>query len=334
VIGVSRESIIKALSTRNLIIIITVAFGILPVLLGFNRYYVYLATQVVIFTSMVLAWNIIGGYAGQLDLAAAAYMGLGGAITGLLLCYYHLTPWIGMIVGALAAVGLAVAIGYPTFRYGLREVWYALSTISLVLILQRIYWLIYGTTEEYISEYIPYRWSVLYLRFDRYEPYYYLGVAILLVTLWVNITIRRSKLGYYLRAISEDEDAAEALGIDVRRYKLYALMIYAAIVGLVGGLYITTTGIITYRLFDPDYSLSVAVAGIIGGLGSIPGALIAGVILKTVEEYLRATFGAVILGLHLMIYGILLVAVSVSKPEGLAAIFTYIEKKLLKKGSG
>jgi len=307
---------------------------LIPVILGFNQYNVYLATQVVIVAIMVTAWNIIGGYAGQLDLAASAYLALGGAIAGLLLVFYKITPWIGMPLGALTAVGLAIVVGYPTFRFGLREVWYALATAALVVILQRAYWLIYGTTEIYIATEVPYTWSWLYLRFNRYEPYFYLAAIVLIFVIWLNMKIEKSKLGYYLKAIRDDEEAAEALGIDVRRCKLYALMIYAAILGFTGGIFVSTMGIISFRMFDPWLGIVIAVMGIVGGLGSLQGALAAAFILRTIEEYLRGELGAIIPGLHLIIYGILLVAVAVLKPEGLAAIIRYFQLKMKSKLQG
>ena len=131
------------------LVVVAIIFSLVPIALGFNAYYVYLAAQIVLMAIMVLAWNIIGGYAGQLDLAATAYLGMGGAVAGLLLTFYGITPWVGVPLGALAAIGLAVLVGYPTFRFGIKEVWYALLTASLVVIVQRVFWLIYGSTEIY-----------------------------------------------------------------------------------------------------------------------------------------------------------------------------------------
>ncbi|OYT51177.1 MAG: hypothetical protein B6U73_02515 [Desulfurococcales archaeon ex4484_204] len=313
------------------IIAIAIALALIPLVLGYNMYYVYLAAQVVLVTIMVLAWNIIGGYAGQLDLASSGYMALGGAVSGLLLAFYNVTPWLGMPLGALTAAGLAFLMGYPTFRFGVKEVWYALSTAALVVILQRVFWLIYGSTEIYMP---IHRWSWYHLRFSRYEPLYYMLVVILLVTLWLNIRIKNSKLGYYLTAIGEDELAAEALGIDTRRYKLYALLIYASILGFVGGIYVNLTSIVSFRMFDPWLGIVVAVMGIIGGLGSIAGVFMAAVILRTLEEYLRSMFGATIPGIHLLIYGLLLIVVGVLKPEGFAGFLKYFRRRLARGGSG
>ena len=318
--------------------LLAIILGLVPPALGFNIYYVLLATIALSVTVMVAAWNIIGGYAGQLDLAAPVYFVIGSFVTTHLLVFYHIIPWIGILVGALVAVALAIVLGYPTFRFGVKEVWYALLTAALVVIMQRIAWFIMtsyyfpilGSNEVYISQYIPEDanpWLYLYFPMN-YTIYYYIFLALLVFTVWVNLKIKRSKLGYYLAAIREDELAAEALGIDVRRYKLYALMIYAAILGVAGGFHIMMIGILAYKNFDPWLGIVIAVMGIVGGLGSIEGAVMSGLILRTIEEWLRSSFGAVIPGIHYLIYGIIIIVVAILKPEGLAAVINYVKKKL------
>ncbi len=307
------------------IIVFALILSTVPALLRFNTYYVYLATDIILIASLVASWNIIGGYAGQLDLAASAYMALGAVVTGNLLAFYGLTPWLGIPIGVLIALGVAVAVGYPTFRFGIKEVWYALLTAALVVILSRIYWLIYGSTETYLP---TYEWSWFYLRFNRYEPFYYMLVVMLAIVLWINYRIRYSKLGYYLNAIREDELAAEALGIDVRRYKLYALMIYATLASIIGGIYVCITGVVGYRNFDPWLGITTAVMGIVGGLGSVEGAVMSGMILRTLEDYLRGTIGSQYPGSHLLVYGIILIVVGVLKPEGLASLIEYVKKRI------
>lgn len=307
------------------IIVFAIMLSLVPLILRFNTYYVYLAADVVLIAALVASWNIIGGYAGQLDLAASAYMAIGAVVTGNLLAFYGVSPWVGIPLGVLLALCVAIAIGYPTFRFGVKEVWYALLTASLVVILSRIYWLIYGSTETYLP---TYQWSWYYLRFSRYEPYYYMLVIMLAVVLWVNYKIKNSKLGYYLAAIREDELAAEALGIDIRKYKLYALMIYATLASIIGGIYVCLTGVVGYRTFDPWLGIVVAVMGIVGGLGSVEGAIMAAIILRALEDYLRGTIGAQYPGSHLLVYGVLLIIVGILKPEGLASVIEYFKKKI------
>ena len=318
--------------------LLAIVLGLIPPALGFNIYYVLLAAISLSVTIMVAAWNIIGGYAGQLDLAAPVYFVVGSFVTTHLLVFYHVIPWVGIAAGALVTVVLAIILGYPTFRFGIKEVWYALLTAALVVIMQRIAWFIMtsyyypilGSNEVYISQYIPKDanpWLYLYFPMN-YTIYYYIFLALLVFTVWLNLRIKRSKLGYYLAAIREDELAAEALGIDVRRYKLSALMIYAAILGVAGGFHIMMIGILAYKNFDPWLGIVIAVMGIVGGLGSIEGAVMSGLMLRTIEEWLRSSFGAIIPGIHYLIYGVIIIIVAVLKPEGLAAVINYVKEKL------
>jgi len=317
---------------------LAVILGLIPPLLGFNMYYVLITAIALSVTVMVSAWNIIGGYAGQLDLAAPVYFVIGSFITTHLLVFYGIVPWVGIVLGALAAVAVAFILGYPTFRFGVKEVWYALLTAALVVMMQRIAWFIMtsyyfprlGSNEVYISRYIPKDanpWLYLYFPMN-YTVYYYIFLALLLVTVWVNLKVRESRLGYYLAAIREDELAAEALGIDVRKYKLYALMIYAAILGIAGGFHVMMIGILAYKNFDPWLGIVIAVMGIVGGLGSIEGAVISGLTLRVIEEILRSTLGAVVPGIHYLIYGIVLIVVAVLRPGGLATVVDRVKERL------
>jgi len=296
--------------------------GLIPYALSFNQYYILIALQIVVLAGVALSWNIIGGYAGQLDLASFAYLGLGGIIATELMIKYNVTPWIGMFIGALSAVGLAFLIGYPLFRFGIREVWYALSTAALVVIIHELSLLVLGPYDYYI----PPVEGWYYLRFRTWENVYYVSIVFLAAVIAINLWIGRSKLGYYLKAIREDELAAEAIGINVRKYKLLALLIYAALVGFIGYIYVVSQRTYSYKTFSGPMSTYIAIVGIVGGLGSVSGILLASVILKLAEEYLRATFGGTLPGLHYLAYGLLLIIIGVLRPEGLATITNRISK--------
>jgi len=292
--------------------------GGIPPMLRFNNYYLLLATLILLYTTMVSAWNIIGGFAGQVDLAAGAYHGIGIFVTGLLLIFYGVTPLLGIFLGGAVAALLALGIGYPTFRFGLREVWYALSSLALVVILYKLFLVwesVGGTIERYLPK-VGFSW--LYLSFPgNYTYYYFMSALLLVATIAINIRIRYSRLGYYLLAIRENEEAAEMLGIDVRRYKLYALTIYSFIVGLTGGIFVLMLGYVHPVLFDSWISIQTALLGIVGGLGSIAGGPIIAVVLLAVAEYLRVQFGGYIPGLHQIIFAIILMLIVLFKPGGI-----------------
>ncbi|MCD6323778.1 MAG: branched-chain amino acid ABC transporter permease [Desulfurococcales archaeon] len=303
--------------------------ALVPFAINFDMYYLLILSTALLYGVYVVAWNIIGGYAGQLDLAAFAYIGLGGIVAAELFTIYGVTPWVGMFVGAGVAMILAAAIGYPTFRFGIKDVWYALMSAALVVILNNIFHLpeLLGSLDHYL----PSKYGWMYLRFPTYENLYWFVTVTLVVAMLINLKISHSKTGYYLRAIREDELAAEALGIDVRKYKLLALMMYAGILGFMGYVSIVIQGTYSYHTFDSPNSITIAIMGIIGGLGSIAGAFTSAVTLKIIGEYLRSTLGASIPGIHLLIYGLLLIIVGIFKPDGLAGVWVSLKKKFVKK---
>lgn len=298
-----------------------IPLAVFPTIISYNNYFLNVGTFIVIYATIVAAWNIIGGFAGQLDLGAGAYMGVGIFTTGILLLWWNITPIIGIFISGLAAAALGVIIGYPTFRFGIREVWYALSSLALVSILQKIF-LVWEEVAGPVERRLPYFAASLYhLRFYNYAIYFYMALALLAITLILNVKIRYTKTGYYLLAIRENEEAAEMLGVDVRKYKLIALMIYSFIVGITGGIFVLIAGYYHPTLFDPWISIQTAILGIVGGLGAIFGAPLTALIILTIAEYLRFTLGGIIQGLHLIIYAIILILVVLFKPEGLSEFF-------------
>jgi branched-chain amino acid transport system permease protein len=151
-------------------------------------------------------------------------------------------------------------------------------------------------------------------------PYFYIMLVMLVVVIFINHRIRNSKLGYSLLALGEDEDAAEVLGVDARSNKLKALMIYAFIVGVVGGLYACLYGFLHPSFFSVTFSTETAILGIVGGLGFTFGPVLAAVFLVSFREYLRASLGGGMEGLYLVVYAVILILVALFQPRGLAPL--------------
>ena len=291
---------------------------LVPVLIRRNQYYMVLVTTVLLYGVLATAWNIIGGMGGQLDLAAGAYLGLGAYTAGTLLLKWNVSPWLGMIVGGLVATGFAALVGLPLFRFGVTEVWYALSSSALVEVLRVLFQMwegVGGPTERYL----PYHaWSLYHMRIASYAPFYYILLAMLLIALFVNRRISSSKLGYYLFALGENEDAAEVLGVDARACKLKALMIYAFMVGAAGGVYACLYGFLHPNFFSGPISTETAILGIVGGMGITYGPLVAAVLLVSFREFLRASLGGQLEGLYLAVYAAILILIALFRPQGIA----------------
>jgi branched-chain amino acid transport system permease protein len=293
---------------------------LLPLLFRNSAYSMILLTTIILYGVLTTAWNIIGGMAGQLDLAAGAYLGLGAFTSGTLLIRWNVTPWAGMIAGGIVAVLFAVVVGFPLFRFHIREVWYALSSAALVEVL-RVVFLMWENVGGPVERFLPFHtFSLYHLRFASYMPYYYIMLGLLVIALLINRRIRRTRLGYYLLSLGDDEDAAEVLGVDARAYKLRALVIYAFIVGVTGSIYACLFGFIHPQLFSSPMSMEVAILGIVGGMGIPFGPLLASVILVSLREFLRASIGGRLESLYMAIYAIVLIVIALFKPKGLAVL--------------
>ncbi|MBC7227514.1 MAG: branched-chain amino acid ABC transporter permease [Thermoflexales bacterium] len=316
------------------LILLTALLGaalLLPLAIRSNQYALVLLTTILLYGVLATAWNIIGGLAGQLDLAAGAYLGLGAFTTGTLLIRWNVSPWLGMILGGLVAVGFALIVGYPLFRFGVKEVWYALSSAALVEVL-RVTFLIWSQVGGPVERYLPYHeWSLYHLRFATYLPFFYIMLGMLVLALLVNHWIRQSRLGYYLMALGENEEAAEVLGVNTQSCKLEALAIYAFIVGVTGGIYACMYGFIHPNFFSGPMSTEVAILGIVGGLGVTYGPVMAAILLVSVRELLRAQLGGQLEGLYLVVYSVVLILIALFRPQGLGPLVRQAYGRLLSR---
>lgn len=303
---------------------------LLPALLQFNDYYLFLISLILLYTVIVMAWYFIGGLGGQLDLGAGAYHGLGAIITGYLMVYYAVSGWIGLILSGLAAMALAFIVGYPSFRFGLREVWYALASLGLVLILQKIF-LLWPEVAGPLERYIEYReLDPLFMRAGPKWFYYYVTLTLFAITMYIAYRVKKGRLGLYLACLRENEEAAEMLGIDTRKYKMRALLIYSFITALTGGIYASMVGFYHPILFDPWIGIQTVTISIVGGLGHYWGPPLTSVILLSLAEYLRITFGGTIPGLHQVIFGGILLFAILFRPIGLGPYLESLWRKGVK----
>jgi branched-chain amino acid transport system permease protein len=262
-----------------------------------------------------VAWNILGGYAGQISLGHAAFFGCGAYVSTTLLAAYGLSPWLGMLAGAAAAALLSIAIGGPCFR--LRGHYFAMATIAVGEIVQAVV-----TNSESLGGavglYLPLEEKGLWgFTFKTKLPYHYIALGLLVLTLLVNRTVVRSHVGYYLRAIKDDPDAARSVGVPLARYKLVAIALSSALTAMGGTLYAQKE-----LYIDPGSTLStalsirVALAAILGGVGNLFGPVLGALILTAIEDLSRIAFGGTGRGTDLVVYGLVIIGVALFKPEG------------------
>ncbi len=274
---------------------------------------------VLLYATLGTAWNILGGYAGQISFGHAVFFGT-GAYVSTLVVGAGLSPWIGMLAGALVAAGLAIVIGLPTFR--LAGHYFAIATIVVGEIVETVVRNTdaLGGARGLMPPILPS--GIANLEFHETRvPYFYVALALYAVALISTWLVERRRVGYYLRAIREDEQAARSVGVSVLRYKLAAAALSAALAALAGTLYAQ------YVLFiDPDsvfslaLSIRIALIPILGGAGRSYGPLIGAIVLVPLQEVTRFQFGGTGQGADLVIYGGLIVLLSVLQPGGLAAV--------------
>jgi branched-chain amino acid transport system permease protein len=266
------------------------------------------------------AWNVAGGYAGQVSLGHSAFFGLGAYGAALLGTRWDLSPWIGLAVGAVVATATGLVIGYLSNR--LRGPYFVLATIafSQVLLLGASRWRGFTAGSEGIP--VPFRpgfWT-LGIADKRVWVWLMLGLAVLVYL--VQRYLERSRRGYQLAAVREDEDAALSLGVPARRLKVAAIAASAALTAMTGALWAQYVGFVDpFYVFSVDISVRFALAAIIGGLGVALGPFLGALLVTTVETYLRAQFGGIgagLVGIYLIIYGAALVLMMRFAPQGLA----------------
>jgi branched-chain amino acid transport system permease protein len=275
---------------------------------------------ILLWGSLSAAWNVAGGYAGQVSLGHAAFFGIGTYGAALMSVRGH-NPWLGLAMGMALSVGAGAVIGYLSNR--LRGPYFALSTIAFAEVLKIVASRWRGFTSGSEGVPVPFRpgFSTLGL---GHVAWLYLVLAVALLCYALQVYLERSRAGYQLAGVREDEDAAEALGIATRRLKVGAVVASAALTSLGGSLWAQYVGFVDpSHVFSIDLSVRFALNAIIGGMGTALGPFVGSVLITTLETYLRATFSGVkagFTGIYLIIYGVVLILIVRFAPEGLTGV--------------
>jgi branched-chain amino acid transport system permease protein len=288
--------------------------GIAPLL---SIYAQHIFVLVALYGAVALAWNILGGMAGQMSLGHALFVGAGAYVSTALYLKFAVSPWIGLVVAAMLGGLLGALMGYTVFRRKLSGVYFALVTLAVaemaLHIVSNVSFL--GAANGLA---IPSKPDFVNFQFSSKLGFCYAALGVLAVVSVTILAIDRSRLGYVFLAIRENERSAAALGIDVVQGKVIAAAISGALAALVGPVYAN------YVLFiDPESVLGVPLSidallfSFVGGLGSLFGPLIGAVVLVPLTELLRSLLGGRLAGVHLIVYGVILILVMRLAPQGL-----------------
>lgn len=313
-VGVSHGSAVYRWPTRLFLVLLLAAVVLFPFFEKSPSHQNFVIL-VLMAAQLGVAWNIIGGYAGQISLGQVAFYGLGAYTSTLLFTKFGINPWIAIPIGGLLAAFISLAVGWSCFR--LKGHYFAMATIAVSEIIQIVFtnWDFAGAA---VGLNLPMEGGWKFLIFADKEPYYYIALALLLITLGVNYAIEKSYLGYYLRAIKDEPDAAQSLGVNLSLYKQIAFAISSFFTALGGSLYAHKELYIDPgSVLHTGLSIKMALVSILGGVGTLSGPVIGATVLTFIEEGTRMLFGGSGKGTDLIIYATLIVVIAVYYPAGI-----------------
>lgn len=293
----------------------------LPLFPGIPFYYLQVGILIFWYAMLGTSWSIAGGYGGMHSIGHAAFVGAGAYTSTLLYVHYDLSPWLGMVAGMAVAVLLAMLVGYPCFRFGIRGDYFALVTVALGQVAYEVANGATGLTRGSQGIPLPYAGASPWeFQFAQRSTFYYVAMAMWLVVLVVAYRVRRGGLGSQLVAVRDDEVAAARGGIDVSGRKLTALALSAAIAAAAGTFYAQFILFIDPgSVFGITLSVQIVLMAVLGGMNSYLGATVGALLLVPLSQYLSTSLGG-LPGVDLAIYGAVLVVLVLYMPFGILGL--------------
>jgi len=276
------------------------------------------------------AWNIVGGYAGQVSVGHSMFFGFGAYTPLVLYTLWGWPPIAGIPIGIVLSIGLAIVIGMPTFR--LTGHYFSMATIAVAELIRIFFgtWDLVGAAIGLQGPAVAR--SFWDLTFRSELPYYYMFLGVLGILLVTTAMLERRRFGFYLRAIKASERAARSLGVPVRQTKMQALVLSAAFTSVAGSLYVIKTGFI-----DPDsafgilISVQMVIVAALGGAGTLYGPLVGALILIPLQTATNSWFGGGGTGLTYILYGGIIVVIARFEPGGLFELWQRVAPYLRKR---
>ena len=299
-------------------LVVAVAYGLLVP----TNYLICVGISILTFAALGTAWNIIGGYAGQNCWCMASFMSMGSYASVLFYSYFKISPWISMWVGVAVAVMLAFILGNIAFKH--RGIYFTLMTTSLSEITRLCLIFFKDVTGGSSGAMVPFNRKnvgLKYLIFTSDNAFYWIMLVVLILCLLASCWIKNSRLGYYLRAIGSDQDAAESVGLNIRKCKLQAFIysaIMASIIGTFYAFYLTYIDPVT--IAATAVSTKMGTVAIVGGIGTLWGPVIGALVLIPLSELANMLLGSS--GSGMLLYGLALIIVITRCPNGIISLFT------------
>ncbi|ODT22620.1 MAG: hypothetical protein ABS35_14440 [Kaistia sp. SCN 65-12] len=319
----TEHNVMRVMGVAATIVAVGVAGWFLP------DYYLGIAVKALIYIGLAVAWNLIGGFAGQLSLGHSVFIAIGALLPSALLLKEGVNFWAGMAIAAIVSALLGAVISWIAFRFRLGHLYFALITLAFA---ELGWFVIIGT--EYLGGASGFFLASGPMNLARFEfattqQYFVVAFMAVLAAIGLSAWIFHSKLGYYLRAIRNNEDAAQAIGINLLACKVVVMVISAALSSVIGSIYARFSGFVDPNLFaSPLIIIEIVLFTAIGGIGTVWGPVVGAGLLVPLGEVLRGHLGNALPGLHLAIYGFLIVIVILVMPGGITRGVASIRKAL------
>lgn len=291
----------------------------------------HVLVMILLNAAMAQAWNLIGGYGGQVSFGHSVFFGIGAYGAAYSVCVGNAAPWGGVLLGVLIAAVVSVIVSYPCFK--LKGHYFAIATFAIVEIFNRLFmvwdWIGGALGLDYPilkDSWVNFTWAS-----DK-TGYFYGALVIFTIIFALVRMIERSRSGYYLRAVREGQETAESLGVHSSSVKLSAMALSAALAALCGAFFAQYN----YRVDPPtvmslDMSMRFVLVTILGGIGTFWGPLLGALVLIPLQEYSRAYLAKLGSGVDLIIFGLIIILMMEFQPGGIMGIFTAIKKRVAKR---
>lgn len=297
-------------------LVLLVLAAVLPPFLP--SYYLHIVILTLVYVALASAWNIVGGMAGQISLAHSLFIGVGAMFSAALLLKLGINMWLGLVISAAISGLLGAIIAWIDFRFQLGHLSFVLITLAFAemgaLVVEG--WEFLGGASGLL---LPRdEGHFLQFQFGGGIGAFWMMLVLAVASILINVAILNAPLGYYLRTIRDNENAARAIGVNILRYKIVAMVISAVLSSIIGTAYVRyLTFADPYLLISPVIVIEIVLFATVGGLGRAFGPALGAILLVPLGEILRGKLGGVLPGLHYFIYGVVVIAVILITPSGL-----------------
>ena len=309
--------------TRSHVALLVLLALLLVVPLALDRYLLSVMILILYLAYVGQAWNIMMGFCGQLSIGHALYVGLGAYTSAALFQHFGVVPWFGMVAAVVVCVAAASIIGWLAFRFGIGGTYFALLTIAFA--------------EFTRIGFDHFEWvgasGGLFLRVEQQDRidllnlrghpliFYYLALGLAVLGFLLSAWLLRGRAGYYFRAIRDNEEAAQAAGVDTFRYKMFAVQISGGMTALAGVFFaFYYNNLFPEQIFNIGRSIEIILAPIIGGIGTLFGPILGAAVVTVLSEGINealAMSGYEIPGVRQILYGIALALAIMFMPDGI-----------------